>query len=329
MWSKSVEVQLQSLSHYHIDVFIRQNDTEDWWCFSGVYGESDTSKRTEFWKLLCRLHLQSARPWLCAGEFNEFLEQSEKQGGPMKVEWQIHNFHNCLSSCELHDLGFDGPTFKWCNNHQEPHTVRERLDKDCSNVLWSQAFPEARVLHVETPYSDHYILSIQFKPLVRWELVGEKITAVSAKMSSWGRLFGREERLRMKELERSLVALQRSVITEDTKAKVTRDKTELSKLIIQEEFFWKQQSKDLWLKEGDRNSNFFHAKANQRYQINAIRKLCKPDGEWVDSAEGVQRCIVEYFQSVLSSNGPRPDDIRNGIEHLPSVVTAVMAEDLQ
>ncbi|KAL0424119.1 UNVERIFIED_CONTAM: hypothetical protein Sradi_0946700 [Sesamum radiatum] len=81
LWQKSVDVQLQSYSRYHIDVSVRLENSEDWWRFSGVYGEPDTSKRTEFWNLLSRLHDQSPRPWLCAGDFNEILEQFEKKGG--------------------------------------------------------------------------------------------------------------------------------------------------------------------------------------------------------------------------------------------------------
>ncbi|KAL0426170.1 UNVERIFIED_CONTAM: hypothetical protein Sradi_1151800 [Sesamum radiatum] len=117
-----------------IDVFVRIENSEDWWRFSGVYGEPDTSKRTEFWNLLSRLHDQSARPWLCAGDFNEILEQSEKKGGPLRAEWQIRNFRNCLTYCQLHDMGFLGSPYTWCNNQREPLTVYERLDRVCSTA---------------------------------------------------------------------------------------------------------------------------------------------------------------------------------------------------
>ncbi|KAL0431434.1 UNVERIFIED_CONTAM: hypothetical protein Sradi_0769400 [Sesamum radiatum] len=86
LWHKSVEVQLQSYSQSHIDVSIRLDESEEWWRCTVVYGEPDMSKRTEFLNLLRRLHRQSGRPRLCAGDFNEILEHKEKAGGPMRAE---------------------------------------------------------------------------------------------------------------------------------------------------------------------------------------------------------------------------------------------------
>ncbi|KAL0398043.1 UNVERIFIED_CONTAM: putative mitochondrial protein [Sesamum calycinum] len=117
-------------------------------------------------------------------------------------------------------------------------------------------------------------------------------------------------------------------MTQDNRDQMSSDKAELSKLILQEETFWKQRSKDLWLNEGDRNSSFFHAKASRRHQMNSIRKLRNPDGSSTETAEGVQRCILEYFQGVFTSCRPRLDDIQSGTEFLPTVVNAEMVEDL-
>ncbi|KAL0408772.1 UNVERIFIED_CONTAM: hypothetical protein Sradi_1811600 [Sesamum radiatum] len=149
-WQKSAEVQLQSFSRFHIDVSCRFCESEEWWRFTGFYGEPDVGKRENSWRILKRLHSQSIRPWLCAGDFNEILEHAEKEGGPMRAEWQIRNFRNCLSECELHDLRFKGTSFTWCNNQQEPFTVRERLDRACSNLAWLQFFPNTSVQHIQS-----------------------------------------------------------------------------------------------------------------------------------------------------------------------------------
>ncbi|KAL0331521.1 UNVERIFIED_CONTAM: hypothetical protein Sangu_1697600 [Sesamum angustifolium] len=73
-----------------MDVSVNLDEAGDWWRFTGIYGELDIGKRSEFWNLLCRLHHQLVRPWLCAGDFNEILAHSEKKGDPLRVEWQIH-----------------------------------------------------------------------------------------------------------------------------------------------------------------------------------------------------------------------------------------------
>ncbi|KAL0456241.1 UNVERIFIED_CONTAM: hypothetical protein Slati_0963300 [Sesamum latifolium] len=82
IWIKSVNVLLQNFSHNHIDVSVQLEEEQSWWRFTGIYGELDTSKRELTWKLLARLHTQSNRAWLCAGDFNEIFAQSEKLGDP-------------------------------------------------------------------------------------------------------------------------------------------------------------------------------------------------------------------------------------------------------
>ncbi|KAK4402922.1 hypothetical protein Sango_1032900 [Sesamum angolense] len=209
-----------------MDASIRLDEAGDWWRFTGIYGEPDTGKRSEFWNLLCRLHHQLVRPWFCAGDFNEILAHSEKKWGPLRAEWQICNFRNCLAECNLHDLGFQGATFTWCNNQQEPHTS------------FSQGFSG-----ISRGVKNVFVLKrLGSKNRLR---LREKLSMVSAKLSCWGLLYGRATRDRIKELERLLVARKQSRMTQDNRDHMFNDKAELSKLILQEETFWKQHSKDL------------------------------------------------------------------------------------
>ncbi|KAL0352330.1 UNVERIFIED_CONTAM: hypothetical protein Scaly_1621700 [Sesamum calycinum] len=116
LWPKQVYF-LQSFSHHHIDVSIQLVDSPLWWRFTGLYGEPDTGQREITWNLLSRLHDQSRRAWLCAGDFIEILDQSEKFGGPPRPIWQIRKFREALDQCDLVDLGFTGTPFTWCNRH--------------------------------------------------------------------------------------------------------------------------------------------------------------------------------------------------------------------
>ncbi|KAL0458903.1 UNVERIFIED_CONTAM: hypothetical protein Slati_0517500 [Sesamum latifolium] len=91
-WDKSTEVVVQSFSHSHIDISVNTIGDSEWWRFMGIYDEPDTSQREMTWQLLRRLCSQSVRAWLCAGDFNELLRQSEKESGPLCLYWQIRNF---------------------------------------------------------------------------------------------------------------------------------------------------------------------------------------------------------------------------------------------
>ncbi|KAK4381772.1 hypothetical protein Sango_2936600 [Sesamum angolense] len=137
--SRSVNVLLQQYSHNHIDVSVQLDDKLDWWHFTGIYGEPDTSKRERTWNLLTRLRDQSNRAWLCAGDFNEILGQSEKFGD------------------RLARLG-NSETSK--QRHSAPTTVRERLDRACANSEWTHLFPDVSVTHEPMNCSDHAALII-------------------------------------------------------------------------------------------------------------------------------------------------------------------------
>ena len=58
---------------------------------------------------------------------------------------------------------------------------------------------------------------------------------------------------------------------------------------------WRQRSKALWLREGDRNSKFFHAIASRRRVENTIHKLLTEEGYYIYKQEEIEIEIVGYF----------------------------------
>ena len=56
---------------------------------------------------------------------------------------------------------------------------------------------------------------------------------------------------------------------------------EMSVLLEKEEILWKQRSRQQWLREGDRNTRYFHSKATDRMKRNLIRGLENEQGVWI------------------------------------------------
>ena len=76
---KDIDLTVKSMSKYHIDMVIKEEDLFVW-RFSGVYGESKSDEKEKTWDTLKSLHAALSLPWVCAGDFNEVLFANEKEG---------------------------------------------------------------------------------------------------------------------------------------------------------------------------------------------------------------------------------------------------------
>lgn len=118
MWLRNNEVEIISYSSRHISAKISLEGSGYWWEFTGFYGHPDRNLRAKSWQLLSHLSFDLPQDWLCAGDFNEIADWSEKVGGQLRSIQQMDLFRSTLVECNLGDLGFKGPKFTW--NNQRP-----------------------------------------------------------------------------------------------------------------------------------------------------------------------------------------------------------------
>ncbi|KAL0285025.1 UNVERIFIED_CONTAM: hypothetical protein Sangu_2797000 [Sesamum angustifolium] len=60
----------------------------------------------------------------------------KRRVGRQRPVWKIRRFREALASNDLYDLGFEGTPCTWCNQHPEPNTIYERLDRACTDPIW-------------------------------------------------------------------------------------------------------------------------------------------------------------------------------------------------
>ena len=82
---------------------------------------------------------------------------------------------------------------------------------------------------------------------------------------------------------------------------------------------WRQRSKVAWLRDGDRNTQFFHSKASQRRRRNYITKLHDAIGGWCSRQDQVNATIVDFYQNLFTSSSP--SNFEEVIENVPQVIT--------
>jgi hypothetical protein len=125
------------------------------WKFTGFYGHPDATKCYESWNLLKHLERLNSHPWVCLGDFNEVLIDSEKLGGNKRQRSQMIEFQRTLEEGDLSYLGFVGPKFTWSNCQEGETLIRERLDRGVANSAWKRGFPDAEIRVEASTCSDH------------------------------------------------------------------------------------------------------------------------------------------------------------------------------
>jgi hypothetical protein len=77
---------------------------------------------------------------------------------------------------------------------------------------------------------------------------------------------------------------------------------EVHSLLAQEELQWRQWSKELWLRNGDRNTKFFHESAKQKRGRDEIEKIVDAEGVLREDPQEVESALVNYFSSLFMSD---------------------------
>ena len=96
---------------------------------------------------------------------------------------------------------------------------------------------------------------------------------------------------------------------------------ELDKALRQEEKFWAQKAHCKWLKEGDRNTTFFHNTVKQRRQHNFIQAIKDTNGMWNHDIQDICSTGVDFFKGLFSSKGSMED------EHLLDCILRLISDD--
>ena len=103
LWKPETQVHIKNFSRWFIDANVVCTNTGG--SSLASMGHPDTSKWEETWTLLESLRHSSNLPWLCVGDYNENISQSEKSGGSLRPTRQMDRFRTVIHYCGFVDLG--------------------------------------------------------------------------------------------------------------------------------------------------------------------------------------------------------------------------------
>uniref|UniRef100_A0A2N9EXD0 Reverse transcriptase domain-containing protein n=1 Tax=Fagus sylvatica TaxID=28930 RepID=A0A2N9EXD0_FAGSY len=308
------------------------------WMFSGVYGPNRDSDRRLLWEELAGIGSWWSLPWCIGGDFNVVRFPSERRagGGISSAMWDFSDF---ISDQGLLDLPLVGGRFTWSSNQENP--AMSRLDRFLVSPDWDTQFSTAVQSTLPRTLSDHspilldcgpnrggkypfrfenmWLKSEGFVERVKhwWEsylfegspghILSKKLKALKADLRQWNKdVFG-DVGVRKGELMREIQQLDaleesRTLSVEERTSREDR-RGELHKVMDLDEISWRQKSRVLWLKEGDRNTKFFHRMANSHRRNNFIGCL-NIEGTVTSDPKEVEEGIVQYYKHLYCESTP-------------------------
>ncbi|RVW84768.1 hypothetical protein CK203_046685 [Vitis vinifera] len=243
-------------------------------------------------------------PWCIGGDFNITLFSRERSG-QRRISSAMRNFAEIVD-----DLGLLDRSIQWDQPVQAAPTGVRSFPNYASGG-WDKTRPDP------FRFENMWLKAEGFKELVRswWQGIdvrgsasyklATKMKEIKQKLKVWNReVFGKLESNKSAALQQvefwDREENDRILTMEEVELK-KEAKENYKKWVIMEETHWRQLSREIWLKEGDRNTGFFHRMASAHRRNNCMERV-KINGEWFLEEQEIREGIANAFKELLSED---------------------------
>jgi exonuclease III len=300
--------------------------------------------------------------WIIGGDYNLIRTLEEKKGGSRRLDQDTNDFNSLIDKLNLIDLEPTNGIFTWTNRRTGSHQIACKLDRFLisDSLMMEGLAMEASILN--THGSDHWPIQLWIevpatpgrKPF-RFEQFWLNHPDFEAKIQDWweqaevtkgSKMFRFQQKLKnlkqliktwnkdtfgnifdsQRQLAEQMENIQHQIrtrgLTDDLKTQEATITQQLGTRKAQEEILWRQKSRVQWLKEGERNTKFFHRSVMQRRHSNRITHLTSDTGELLYDHEDMATTLTDYYKNLLTEPSlNRSEAIAKIMQHVPSLVT--------
>lgn len=290
LWHDELEVNILTYSQNLIHISIDHAVLPSKWILSCVYGPPHSNQKKFFWNQLETMVNSINEPWAMIGDLNEILSSDEKLGGRSIGSMSNNYLNDFLQNTGSIDLGFSGNSYTWRNNRIGLSHIRQRLDRVIANDKWRITFPRAGVMHLPAVNSDHNPIWLklwmdstkrpypfrfecawirdhscsttikqawvkQFKGSAPFRFC-KKLKNTKASLKIWNKTQFKNCDTKIQDIFQAIDEIQKDKPSKENKLLELKLQKELNETLIRKDMIWKQKSRELWLKDGDKNSIF-------------------------------------------------------------------------
>lgn len=310
-----------------------ENDLQ--WVYTGVYGPGEGVRRSDFWEELRRVRVEWDSPWIVGGDFNTVLFPSERSRTAQDSAC-MREFRDLVAELMLVDLPLIGGRYTWTSNREVASF--SRIDRFLVSPEWETLVPDILQKLLPRVASDHHPILLHMNG-IKWgptpfrfenywlrqegfverikgwwesfEVEGnasfrliKKLRLLKEQLKTWkeGRTTNdlkRQKEILLEELER----LDKQEIDEgiDEEGRLRRAciKKHLAEVCRWEEIAWRQRSRELWLREGDKNTAFFHRSACVHRSFNFLRRIIIK-GNTLEDLEVMKENICDFYKKLYT-----------------------------
>lgn len=154
--------------------------------------------------------------------------------------------------------------------------------------------------------------------------VSSALMSVQSALKKWDREVFGSVKEKVKKLRADLEMERSQTLYTGPTTREREIVAELADVLAREETMERQRSRISWLREGDRNTAFFQAKARARNRTNRIKVLTDEAGHTFTEQEDLERLACQFYQNLFSAQGDLQPELI--CQHVPQKVTPEMRE---
>ncbi|KAJ9561755.1 hypothetical protein OSB04_006915 [Centaurea solstitialis] len=266
-WDESQgDVMLVDSHSQYMHCFVKMRGDLEGFFITIVYGANDIGERKQLWS-----NLRKAKDVL-----DEMLV------------WRI--FFACVEDIEVIDVPYTGVNYTWTQKPSGGDGLHRKLDRIMANTDFLSKFDGSMASFNPRGISDHAVGILQVKCDKRKRNTGFKFDNFVVENDDF---------LKVVEWEwHQPLACDLDPTNPDLLEDLAHYYLAYEKALLDEDSYLRQRAKVKWIRDGDRNTKFFHHVVKEKKGRNFIRAIAGPDGNFVyDDAVG--ELFLDHFRTFL------------------------------